>query len=44
MTSLTIAPADLDSLCSRVSKNDARVHGPCCRYVKLSAIAARRHE
>jgi len=26
MTSLTIAPADLDGPRSRVSKNDARVH------------------
>jgi len=27
MTSLTIASVDVP--CSRVSKNDARVHGPC---------------
>jgi len=31
MTSLTMAPADLDGPCSRVSKNDAGVHGPCSR-------------
>ena len=29
MKSLTIAPVDLDGPRSLVSKNDARVHGPC---------------
>ena len=36
MTSLTIAPADLDGSYSRMSKNDARVYGPCLRPVNMA--------
>jgi len=39
MTSLTLAPADLDGPCSRVPKNDARVHEPCSRLM----YTAREH-
>jgi len=41
VTPLTIASADLDDPCSRVSKNDARVHGTarehgsCLRTLKV---------
>jgi len=35
MTLLTIAPVDLDGPCSQVSKNHARVHGPCWQKALL---------
>jgi len=42
MTSFTIAPADLDDPCSLVSKNDARVHGPC--WQKAVCVFGREHD
>ena len=38
MTSLTTAPADIDGRCSRVSKNDARVHGPCEPSIREAVV------
>jgi len=38
MTSLTTAPADFDGPCSRVSNNDARVQGPCSRFISSTIV------
>jgi len=45
MMPLTIAPANLDGPCSLMSRNDARVHGPCSRHRPCSRLVdtAREH-